>query len=199
MKLIINESQHRIFLETLQSIPTFKEDNLIKQFYPFFKKKYPKTPEYIIIDFISNNILDNEDALDDIFNRYEGDPTLIVRGWWDDFLKGPWSLKILNVNPNDFNDFTLNAFIERNFGDVDAYMVPDDEERTEYQRKIAKSDGKNEPVIMTFNEKIGKYELIEGWHRVMSILLLGNNGEDLINWDKVKIRSFVNTNPNLFR
>ena len=48
----------------------------------------------------------------------------------------------------------------------------------------------NEPVIV---ERLsnGKYKLLEGWHRTMSILLLGDNGEDIKNWDKVKIRSFV--------
>ena len=37
----------------------------------------------------------------------------------------------------------------------------------------------------------GKYELIEGWHRTMSALKLGDNGEDLKNWDKIKLRAFV--------
>lgn len=199
MEVIINESQHKLFLETLRSIPTFKNNSLLEEFYPFFKKRYPETPEYVLKDFIMNNILDNEETINDIFDRYEGDPTIVVRGWWDDFLKGPWSLKILTVNPDDFDDKSVNAFIEREFGEVNSYMVPDDEERTQYQREIAKPDGKNEPIIVTFNEKTGKYGLIEGWHRTMSTLSLGDNGEDLKNWDKVKIRAFVNPNPNLFR
>ena len=199
MKVIVNESQHKLFLETLRSIPTFKDDPLLEEFYPFFKERYPGTPEYILKDFILNNILNDEETINDIFNRYEGDPTIVVRGWWDGFLKGPWSLKILKVNPDDFDDKSVNAFIEREFGEVNTYMVPDDEKRTQYQREIAKPDGKNEPVIVTFNEKTGKYELIEGWHRTMSILSLGDNGEDLKNWGKVKIRAFVNSNPNLFR
>jgi hypothetical protein len=33
--------------------------------------------------------------------------------------------------------------------------------------------------------------MVEGWHRTMSALKLGDNGEDLKNWDKVKLRAFV--------
>ena len=117
-------------------------------------------------------------------------PLLLTRGYWGEYLRGPWKLEILNVNPEDFDDRTVNAFSERHFGDVNTYQVPDDEERTQTQRDIAKGDGTNEPVIVE-KKPNGKYELIEGWHRTMSILLLGDNGEDLKNWGRVKIRAFV--------
>ena len=67
---------------------------------------------------------------------------------------------------------------------------PKDKQRMDVQRKLAVSTGKNEPITVV-KHKDGKYEIIEGWHRVMSILKLGDNGEDLKNWDKVKLRAFV--------
>jgi hypothetical protein len=107
-----------------------------------------------------------------------------------DYLNGDWKLRIIEVNPEDFTENTINAFIERNFGDIDAYMVKNDKERMDVQRKLATPTGKNEPIIV-IKHKDGKYEMVEGWHRVMSTLKLGDNGEDLKNWDKVKLRAFV--------
>ena len=135
-------------------------------------------------------VAEHPDIIETIEKEYYGDPLLLTRGYWGEYLKGPWKLEILNVNPEDFDDRTVNAFSERHFGDVNTYQVPDDEERTQTQRGIAKGDGTNEPVIVE-KKPNGKYELIEGWHRTMSILLLGDNGEDLKNWGRVKIRAFV--------
>jgi hypothetical protein len=177
-----------------EDIPIYKEyepkSNI--RLYNKLRKYYSTTPEYVLKDIWFNNLAPN--ALEDINKNYYGDPVLFLArfdgGYWDGFLRGPWKLEILNVNPEDFDDRTVNAFLERNFGEVDAYLVPDDEERTKTQRRLAKSTGMNEPVIVE-KKPNGKYELIEGWHRTMSILLLGDNGEDLKNWDKVKIRAFV--------
>lgn len=192
MKNIIKKILRESFLH--ESIPIYKEyePSSDKKLYDRLKKYYSTTPEYVLKDIFYNNLVPN--AMEDINKNYYGDPVLFLArfdgGYWDRFLRGPWNLEILNVNPEDFDDSTVNAFLERDFGNVDAYLVPKDEERTSTQRRLAKSTGMNEPVIVE-RKPNGKYELIEGWHRTMSILLLGNNGEDLKNWDKVKIRAFV--------
>ena len=186
----------KIIKETIlkEGIPIYREyePSTNKKMYDRLRKYYSSTPEYVLKDIFFNNVAVN--AMEDINKNYYGDPILFLArfdgGYWDRFLKGPWKLEILTVNPEDFDDRTVNAFIERDFGNVDAYLVPNDEERMQTQKSMAKSTGMNEPIIVERN-RIGKYELIECWHRAMSILLLGNNGEDLKNWDKVKIRSFV--------
>jgi len=170
-----------------EDVPIYKDHNLGNKMYERLRKAFPMTPEYVLKDFFYNNIVNEFETIE---KEYYGDPLLMTRGYWGEFLKGPWKLEILNVNPEDFDDRTVNAFLERNFGEIDAYLVPDDEERTKTQRRLAKPSGMNEPVIVE-KKPNGKYELIEGWHRTMSILLLGDNGEDLKNWDKVKIRAFV--------
>lgn len=192
MKNIIKKILRESFLH--EGIPIYKEyePSSDKKLYDRLKKYYSTTPEYVLKDIFYNNLVPN--AMEDIKKNYYGDPVLFLArfdgGYWDRFLRGPWNLEILNVNPEDFDDSTVNAFLERDFGNVDAYLVPKDEERTSTQRRLAKSTGMNEPVIVE-RKPNGKYELIEGWHRTMSILLLGNNGEDLKNWNKVKIRAFV--------
>jgi hypothetical protein len=175
-----------------EDIPIYKENNPYKRMYDKLRTYYNSTPEYVLKDIFYNNLLPN--AMEDIKKNYYGDPILFLSrfdgGYWDRFLKGSWKLEILNVNPEDFDESTINAFLEREFGNVDSYLVPKDEERMSTQKQLAKSTGTNEPIIVLKNPN-GKYELIEGWHRTMSILLLGDNGEDLKNWDKVKIRAFV--------
>ena len=84
------------------------------------------------------------------------------------------------------------------FGDVNSFDVPGDEERMKTQMSMRRSDGNNEPVILLRNPN-GKYKLNEGWHRTMSILKMGDNGEDIKNWDKVKLRAFVAPNPDFIK
>lgn len=177
-----------------ESIPIYKEINPHGDIYEKLRKYYKTTPEYILKEVFQKLILDDKNTLKLILKNYYGDPIpyLSRNNYWDSFLKGPWKLKVLTVNPEDFDDSTVNAFLERDFGNVNAYMVPDDEKRMSVQKKLAKSKGMNEPIIV-IEQPNGKYELIEGWHRTMSILLLGDNGEDLKNWSKVKIRAFVKT------
>jgi hypothetical protein len=176
-----------------EGIPIYGEyeSNINKKILDKLKSYYNNTPEYVLNDIFNTNI---KQHTNDIVKNYYNDPVLFLArfdgGYWDRFLKGPWNLEIINVNPEDFDDNTVNAFLERDFGNIDSYLVPKDEERTSTQRRLAKSTGMNEPVIVE-RKPNGKYELIEGWHRTMSILLLGNNGEDLKNWNKVKIRAFV--------
>ena len=176
-----------------EGIPIYGEyeSNINKKMLERLKSYYKNTPEYILNDIFNTNI---KQHTNDIEKNYYNDPALFLArfdgGYWDSLLKGPWNLEIINVNPEDFDDNTVNAFLERDFGNIDSYLVPKDEERTSTQRRLAKSTGMNEPVIVE-RKPNGKYELIEGWHRTMSILLLGNNGEDLKNWNKVKIRAFV--------
>lgn len=169
-----------ILKEQITSIPTHSISKSAEKLYEFLKKIYPNTPEYILKDFLSGKEF-GKFTKEDILKLISNVPGFITRNY---------KLKILNVNPLDFTDETVDWFIERDFGDIVEYGIPDDEQRTKKQKEIARSDGKNEPIVV-IKRKNGKYELIEGWHRTMAILKLGDNGEDLKNWNKVKIRAFV--------
>lgn len=167
--------------EVVNSIPTHNIDKVTNQVFNYIRKSYPNLPEYIINDFLSDKDFRGKSELEILFFLKEEIPY---------YFKNDFKLKIIEVNPEDFTEETIRAFIDRDFGNIDTYLVPKDKERMDYQRKIATSKGMNEPVII-IRHKNGKYELIEGWHRTMSILKLGDNGEDLKNWDRVKIRAFV--------
>jgi hypothetical protein len=177
--------------EIVTSIPiSSQKSSQCKKFYDRLKKEFPQTPEYILKEFTINVLCGDKEVFNDVMNQFFGDPIPFLGKMIYDYLKGPWKLQIIQVNPEDFTENTINAFIEREFGDVDAYLVHNDKERMDIQRKLATSTGKNEPIIV-IKHKNGKYEMVEGWHRTMSALKLGDNGEDLKNWDKVKIRAFV--------
>lgn len=169
-----------ILKEQITSIPTYNISKSANKVYQIFKKLYPEVPEYIIKDYLNNKDFSS-------FTKSE-----IMQGikQLPNFLKLKYELKILNVNPADFTNSTIDWFIERDFGDIVEPTIPDDEERTARQREIARGDGKNEPivVIQTFD---GKYDLVEGWHRTMANLKLGDNGKNIKDWDKVKIKAFV--------
>ena len=190
MKIIITERQYKL-LEDVQSIPLYKTTSSVcKSFYNRFRTEFPNTPEYILKEFVINVLCGDDESFKTIMGQYHGDPIPFLGRKIYDYLNGNWKLKVIEVNPEDFTDNTVNAFLERNFGEVDAYMVQNDKERMDVQRKLATPTGKNEPIIV-IKHKDGKYEMVEGWHRVMSTLKLGDNGEDLKNWDKVKLRAFV--------
>jgi len=190
MKLIITERQYKL-LEDIQSIPVYKPTSSVcKSFYNRLKKEFPNTPEYILKEFTNNVLCGEVENFKTIMSQYYGDPIPFLSKMVYEYLGSNWELKIIKVNPEDFTDNTVNAFLERNFGEIDAYLVANDKERMDIQRKLATTTGKNEPIIV-IKHKNGKYELVEGWHRVMSTLKLGDNGEDLKNWDKVKLRAFV--------
>lgn len=174
-----------------ESIPIYKEANPHKKVWDNFRKGFPKTPEYVLKDFFDATFMKSPENLKTVIRDFNSDPKPYLGKYWHDFFNSDWKLEILNVNPEDFTENTINAFLERSFGDEDAYLVPDDKERTKLQKKLAKGNAMNEPVIIV--KKGNKYELIEGWHRTMAALLLGDNGEDLKNWDKVKIRAWVST------
>lgn len=171
-----------ILSEVITSIPTYHVPKSTQKVYEILRKIFPNTPEYILKDYLSNKNF-SKVTEKDVMNAIWQIPGFITKNY---------KLAILNVNPMNFTDDTIDWMLDRDFGDNVDHNIPKDKERTEYQRTIARTDGKNEPIVV-IKKKDGKYELIEGWHRTMSILKLGDNGEDLKNWEKVKIRAYVST------
>lgn len=172
----------------IKSIPYYKKEVSNKMVYEKLRKHFKDTPEYVLREIFDNVITD--EILSKIKLTYYGDPIPALGNYYINLLNGPWRLTVLKVNPVNFDNTTIDSFIQRDFGYDNTYQVPNDLERTEYQDKISTSDGKNEPIIVTLQPG-GKFRLIEGWHRTMSILRLGDNGDDLKNWGIVKIRAFV--------
>jgi hypothetical protein len=84
----------------VEDVPIYKDHNLGKKMYERLRKSFPMTPEYVLKDFFYNNIVNEFETIE---KEFYGDPLLFARGYWGEFLKGPWKLQILNVNPEDLH------------------------------------------------------------------------------------------------
>jgi hypothetical protein len=163
-----------------------------KSIYKEMRPMFDNTPEYVFRElfyahggFFKNTFIslwdsgEDEEEIEDTFSE-----------WID--LK--WTKKVITVNITDFTKNTQKSMISRGMGEIHLKDVPSDSERTDLQKSIAKSiqPGKNEPVIL-IKSKNG-YELIEGWHRTMSILSLGSDGtSNYDKWSKVKLNTWIAT------
>lgn len=120
--------------------------------------------------------------------------------------------EVVNVNPGDFDTKTQDYFINRRFGFREEAQIPNDMARTKFQRQAATYNvlnrGSNEPVIMRKTPQ--GYQLLEGWHRTMAMLLVGcpenqfnllrtaggyYDDFDFSKWKRVPIKAYVTRNP----
>lgn len=182
----------------LSDIVTEITDKKIKNILKHIFGVPKKMPKYVFKDFIMspNGFFPTElkQMLKDDPDMDEDD----IKDVFEDWIKIKWEKQILTLNASDFTKENQKTMIRRKFGDANPNKVPDDEERTEYQRELAKKKklGTNEPVIML--NKGSEYRLLEGWHRTMAILSLGNNGQkDPTEWDDIKIKTWVGTGPTI--
>ena len=152
------------------------------------------TPEYVFDDFIMSDKGFFQKELEKILRNDPDADEDDIAYQFSDWVNLTWKLKVLTLNASDFTKENQKTMKQRKFGNANPGNVPDDEERTEFQRKLAKKlkPGTNEPVIMLNKGK--EFRLLEGWHRTMAILSLGNNGEkDPTNWNKIKIKAWIGT------
>ena len=193
------------------TIPVYKEPSQFyaggKKIYKLFRNAFPNLPEHVANDIynqtspgtnekIINAINQGENPKQVFLNYYSGvsfnfskDPgtNLTPDQFEKILLNGQWQLRIISVNPADFTEHSRNRMIQRNFG-----INPDEDPvRIQRQQSRAKGDGTNEPV--TIIQTQSGYVLWEGFHRTMSILVLGKNGDDPLKWNKVKLRAWVVT------
>ena len=155
---------------------------------------FDNMPEYVFNDFVMSDKGFFQKELKKILRKDpdadEEDIAFQFRDWVD--IK--WKLDVLEVNLSDFTKKTQAMIIKRKFGDANPGKVPDEERRVKLQRKFARElkPGKNEPVVVL--SKGSELKLVEGWHRTMAILSLGNDGEKKPHdWDKVKLKAWIGT------
>ena len=153
-----------------------RDKNIYRQMRPFFNR----APDYVFKELFYahrgffkttfEEMLDNEvddEDIDDVFLE------------WADL---KWHKKVIDVSINSFTPEVQKLMREREFGSVNLKDVPKDDKRTLVQRQLAakRSGGNNEPVIL-LNTSVG-YDLLEGWHRTMSILKHEPTGAKLNAW-----------------
>ena len=153
-------------------------------------------PEYVFNDFVMSEDGFFQKELQTILNKNPDADEDDVAYEFNDWVALSWKEKVLKLNASDFTKDNQKRMKQRKFGNANPDKVPDDEARTEYQRNLAKKlkPGTNQSVIVLKNSN--KFKLMEGWHRTMAILSLGNNGNpDPTKWDKIKIKAWVATGP----
>ena len=167
-----------------------------KQTWEILNNVFHRMPKYVFDDFVMSPNGFFQQELNRILKKDPNADEEDIAFEFEDWVDIKWKVRVLEVNPSDFTKKNLQTMIKRKFGDSNPGKVPDDEERTEYQRKLAKKlkPGTNEPVIVLANGS--ELKLVEGWHRTMAILGLGNNGEsDPKKWDNIKLKAWVGTGP----
>ena len=153
---------------------------------------FQNMPKYVFNDFVMSPNGFFQKELERIIKTYDDVDEDDIAFEFEDWIDIKWKLKVLELNSSDFTKQNQKTMIQRKFGNANPNKVPDDEVRTDFQRKLAKKlkPGTNEPVIMLSNK--GEFRLLEGWHRTMAILSLGNNGHaDPTKWNKIKIKAYV--------
>ena len=162
---------YKVLRQVFDNMPNYVFHDFIMAEDGFFLKEYHK--------FLKKN--PNADA-DDVYEEFSD---------WADI---KWKRKVLEVNPKDFTKQNQRMFGQRNYGNKNPSGVPEDEARIEFQRDLMKKTkpGTNEPVIVVNSGST--YKLMEGWHRTMVILSLGDNGnKNPTKWNKVKLNAWVGT------
>jgi hypothetical protein len=183
---------------SLTDIVTEITDKKIKKILKHIFGVPKEMPKYVFKDFVMspNGFFPTE--LKQMFIDEPDLETDDIKDVLEDWIKIKWEKQVLELSASDFTKENQKTMIQRKFGNANPNKVPDDEKRTEYQRKMAKKlkPGANEPVIML--NKGNEYRLLEGWHRTMAILSLGSNGEtDPRNWNKIKIKAWVGTGSSI--
>jgi hypothetical protein len=165
-----------------------------KQAWQILSNVFHNMPKYVFDDFVMSDSGFFQKELKRILKDDPGADEDDIAFEFEDWVDIKWKLKVLDVNPSDFTKKNVKTMIKRKFGDANPDNVPDDESRTDYQRDLAKKlkPGANEPVVVL--SKGSELKLVEGWHRTMAILSLGNTGEnDPTKWETVKLKAWVGT------
>ena len=113
------------------------------------------------------------------------------------------------ITPSDFTNKTQERFFDRRFGFRVETQIANDGQRTTTQKNILNNTqaGENVPVIVVHTNR--GYELLEGWHRTMNLLLQGapedqiavlrNDGYlqdiDFRKWRPVQIKAYMGVDP----
>ena len=141
---------------------TIKIDEDLDGLFYYLKEKLPYTPEYVVYDwFYKSNKNETQENIEEVINKYKD---------------VEWELKEnFRMGLNILSDETINRLKERE-GGIEKKGLEGDLERHQTQSDLIKSQGiSKEPIIM-LDLKKEKYELVEGWHRIIQIFKLYPKG-----------------------
>jgi hypothetical protein len=168
--------------------------SFLNKAYEVLRQVFDNMPDYVFDDFI---MAENGFFLREYQKFLKKNPTADADDVYEEFSDWAdikWKKKVLEVNPSDFTKQNQKKFSQRNYGNKNPDGIKDDEARIEFQRNLMKTTkpGTNETVVVLNSGST--YKLLEGWHRTMVILSLGNNGNKKpAKWNKVKLNAWIGT------
>lgn len=163
-----------------------RDKSIYKQMRPLFND----TPEYVFRELFYANNGFFKNTFKSMYNK--GEDIDDIEDVFYEWIDLRWTKGVITVNIKDFTKKTQEEMKSRGMGSIHFKDIPNDGKRTKTQQEIAKTVklGKNEPVIL-IKTRTG-YELVEGWHRTMSILSLGSDGTtNYDKWEKVKLNTWI--------
>jgi len=198
----------------LQELPAYKDPGQFyqgggKELYQHYRDTFPLWPEQVAKDIYNQTSPGtNPDIMTPIKNG--ADPKKVFLDYFTAkksgrdagtglttaqltavLTQGTWTKQILQVNPGDFAAHSLERMKQRNF--LKTAGPDEDPVRIARAQQTAKKTvirGSNEAV--TIIQTSQGLVLWEGFHRTMSILAQGDNGNpDPTKWNKVKLQAWV--------
>ena len=123
---------------SLTDIVTEITDKKIKKILKHVFGVPKKMPKYVFKDFVMspNGFFPTE--LKQMFMDEPDLETDDIKDVLEDWIKIKWEKQVLELSASDFTKENQKTMIQRKFGNANPNKVPDDEKRTEYQRKLAK-------------------------------------------------------------
>jgi hypothetical protein len=135
----------------------------------------PDIPKYIVQDMVYRpfkSMLKAGDRKNALEYAYEMKETLSDYTWKEETIL----LHLRNLAPT-----TRRIFHSRAGGSEDPLGVPNDKERHETQWNLLQQRGiSTEPIIVAYDD--GKYDVWEGWHRMMQYFNMYPNGFEVPAW-----------------
>jgi hypothetical protein len=131
----------------------------------YFQKQMPNVPDYVVRDLVYKGYKNDPDDAGEIIQ------------WLN---SKQWQLRLLTVTPNIWNDDTTQKLKSRAGGKSPGFKIPDDAARHEQQKSMLASGPSKEPIIVSM--VLGRFELIEGWHRTIQSMELWPEGYKQAAW-----------------
>ena len=166
--MILSEEIDRI--KTMMGLNEVREGML-----NYLRERLPKVPEYVIKDFFYK-------AKDMEKNKIER----FIKLWSNiDWVL----LKDMTITMDMFTPRDREILEKRISGEIKDY-VPNDELRHQIQKQKMETSGLNEPIILTKYPETDKYNMDEGWHRVIQSFIKNPEG---FNYPNVYVGYWRNT------
>jgi len=132
-----------------------------KSFLKHLQNQFLNTPSYVVYDwFYKNNKNESQEVIDELIVKYKNIEWTLKKNF-------PISLNILSQE--------TKKLLKKRDGGKQFRNLKGDAERHQTQKKLIIKNGLPTEAIIILDQN-GKYELVEGWHRIIQLFILYPKG-----------------------